>query len=185
MTEKALFTVGVFAGIIDPTRSKILLRRRTETGSIIPGQSFKGNWELPGGAVEQAENFDYEYLGTTLFGKIFDKTGIRIPIDFPQRFVPFPFKTARGFDLALVTSVVMKVDFSDDNLAWASLADLNQMAREFVPAQTEPATDGVGLLSGWGKRMHCMALTCFLERIHLDELHEEASSTLADIREQW
>ena len=47
--EKISTTVGVFAGILDQTTGKLLLRQRVEEDSIIPGKSFKSNWELPGG----------------------------------------------------------------------------------------------------------------------------------------
>ena len=187
MVAKAQFTVGVFAGVINANTGMMLLRRRLETGSIIPGQSFKGNWELPGGGVMETEKVSYDYLTSELAREVLEETGIKIPRDFPQLFVPFPFKGPAGYDLALVSPVsVSELPHLDaEKFLWAFLTGVNQLARQFVPAKKDPPTEGEGLLSGWGKRMHCMALTVFLSGFFSAKVNQEARDTLTAIKNAW
>ena len=47
--EKIRCTVGIYIAILNPVHDgRLLVWRRTEEGSIIPGVSFYGNWEMPG-----------------------------------------------------------------------------------------------------------------------------------------
>ncbi len=59
---KMEITIGVFAGVLHK-EGKLLLQRRKEEESIIPGKSFKGKYELPGGGLEPEEK---EQLFNTL-----------------------------------------------------------------------------------------------------------------------
>src|SRR3989344_5974117 len=134
MADKAKFTVGVFAGIMRQD-GKLLLRRRVETESIIPGQSFMGNWELPGGGVMQQENVSYALLSRELVREVKEETDIEIGelVSPMPNFYPAPFKGPNGYDLALVTSVELDQDpVVKGEHIWVSTEEINQLARELV-----------------------------------------------------
>ncbi len=99
---KVKATIGVFGGIINK-EGKLLLRRRTETSSIIPGKSFKGNWELPGGGVEVEDNMSYSHLAESLEREIYEELGIELSIDpMPAMYPVFYGKLQ---DLAMVVLI--------------------------------------------------------------------------------
>ena len=78
---KLITNVGVFVGFLNPKHDgKLLLVRRTSPDSIIPGVSFKGNWELPGDAMEEVDTIAYNQSVIVAFQKAKEKTGIEIPI---------------------------------------------------------------------------------------------------------
>ena len=69
-----------------------------------------------------------------------------------------------------------------DKFRWVAMDDLNQLAREFVPARREPPTEGKGLLSGWGKSMHCVALSSFLAGVVPAVTSQKAIDILSEIQ---
>lgn len=185
---EARFTVGVFAGLIGPN-GKLLLRRRTEEGSIIPNQSFRGNWELPGGGVMEQDSpqISYDLLRRELIREVIEEVDVKIDdlIRPMPPFYPAPFKRGNGYDLGLVTPIILEVVpiVKGDHL-WVDPDELNQLAREFIAAKKDPPVEGKGLLSGYGKRMHCMALAT-LAVSNNDEYASQAYRTLTEIQESW
>lgn len=151
-------TVGVFAGIINPDTGKLLLRRRTEEDSIIPGKSFQGNWELPGGGVMEAEKIVYNHLINELVREVEEETGMQILIDPMAPLHATLFKGPAGYDLSLVSKVWAATPPSKGEVIWVSTSELNELAEDFAPADKEKGISGRGIVSGYGKRMHCMAL---------------------------
>lgn len=178
MEEKIQASVGVFAGIIK--EGKILLRRRVEIPSIIPGKSFKGCWELPGGGVLVTKDMSYSHLVSQLKREVDEEVGIPITVDpMPPIYPVFFGKTQ---DLALVTPVETSLEPTKGETKWVSLEELNELARRYKPPNKETGEDGQGIISGFGKRMHCMALRAFsVSR----ECGEEAKETLQEIQKNW
>ena len=161
MEEKTKATIGVFAAIMNG-KGKVLLRRRTEIPSIIPGKSYKGCWELPGGGVRITDDMPYSHLVNELVREVAEEVGIVIIVDLMPPMYPVFFGKVQ--DLALVTPVV--VDSSEPiegETRWASLEEVDQLARDYKSANKETGEDGKGIVSGCGKRMHCMILKgmCF------------------------
>lgn len=193
--EKAKVAIGVYAGILNG-QGKILLRRRIGEDSIIPGKSFKGNWELPGGGVMETdeESIPYSYAVKELKREVEEEVGIKIAIIKMPPFYPVMFKGAAGYDLAIVTPVQQE-QISDliagqvipaikGDSIFVSTEELNELAREFVPADKKKGVEGKGLLSGYGKRMHCMALQVLTESRNAD-YSRQAVRTLVEIQEGW
>ena len=179
MEEKIKATVGVFAGIINE-EGKFLLRRRTEISSIIPGKSFKGCWELPGGGVMVAENMPYSHLVNELKREVDEEVGIEIEPDSMPPMYPVFFGKAQ--DLALVVPVETSLEPTKEETKWVSLDELNELAREYKPANKETGEDGQGIVGGYGKRMHCLSLRA-LSFSH--EYGKKAEEALIEIQKNW
>ena len=186
MAEKAKFTVGVFAGIIRRRDGKLLLRRRTETGSIIPGMEFKGCWELPGGGVMETQKVPYCHLAAELLRELTEELGVHVVgIHKMPAFYPMSFKGSAGYDLALVTAILVENLNPACEHVWVSTGELNQLAKDFVAADKKTGASGDGLLSGWGKRMHCMALACLAHSSTSSDYASLAEATLRELMSHW
>jgi len=79
VTERKEFdlTIGVFAGFLN-NDGRLLIQRRKESGSVIPGQNFLGDYELPGGGLNREEK---ERLGRAALLSI-PMSGSLAAIDF-------------------------------------------------------------------------------------------------------
>lgn len=155
MKKKVKATIGVFAGIINPS-GKILLRRRLEESSIT-GESFKGCWELPGGGVLLQDGMPYDHLVRELEREVKEEVGIQIELQFMSPMYPVFFGEAQ--DLALVAPFVTdQKPTTKGETRWVSLEQLNDLAKAYTPPDKETGKEGRGIVSGYGKRMHCMAL---------------------------
>lgn len=183
--------LGMFAGILNPEKSgKLLLRRRTEIDSIIPGKSFKGNWELPGGGVMEGQLKDkvsYDWPIKELVRQVEREVGISLvdPNPMPSVYLTF-FKLPKGgYDLAGVVPIVAPYDDSTKGeTIYVSPEELEKLAREFVPADKKQGKDGKGIVSGYGKRMHCMALAALCNSPN-PEYAEQAQKMLREIQKGW
>jgi len=181
--EKIEATIGIFAGIINE-EGKLLLRRRVEENSIIPGKSFKGCWELPGGGVlKTTADMPYSHLVNQLKKEVNEEIGIPITVDPMPPMYPVFF--GKKEDLAMVTFVETSPSFLKPikgETMWVSLDELNQLAWEFEQPDKKTGKDGKGIVSGYGKRMHCMALKalCFSSVYGW-----EAKKTLEEIQKNW
>ena len=164
--QKVTPTIGVFAGILT-VNGELLLRRRVETDSIVPGKSFKGNWELPGGGVMKGETF--EATNETVIQKALArevKEEVGLEIEMTSMPAMYPAILARKYtekeivDFAFV--VIIQPDQWKGRLKeetmWVSPEKLYKLAMEFEPADRKTGKDGKGIVSGYGKRMHRMAL---------------------------
>lgn len=182
--EKISTTVGVFAGILDQATGKLLLRRRVEEDSIIPGKSFKGNWELPGGGVMDMEKIPYGHLLNELAREVDEEVGVSVSPDPMAPLYAVLFKGPKGYDLAVVTPVITSASPAKGDTVWVSPAELENLAKEFVPANKDKGIDGKGIVSGHGKRMHCMALKALSFSPNI-AYAEEAKAMLAEIQKGW
>lgn len=152
-------TLGVYAGIFNK-EGKLLLRRREEKGSIIPGKSFYGDWELPGGGVEEIGEkpvppVTERYLARELCREVQEEIGMAIEIATIAPLYPTFFQGPNGCDLAVVIPVipplgrVISQKSERGEIIYVSPQELRDLADR---------PKGEQLLSGWGKRMCRMAL---------------------------
>ncbi len=184
--------VGVFAGILRQTDGRLLLRQRTEIPSIIPGKFFNGNWELPGGGVEEAEIVLYNHLTAELIREILEEVEIKFQwgISLASQMNPMPpmhallFKGPEGYDLAMVTVLETSLLPLKGRTLWVNAEQLARLVKEFEPADKKTGKDGKGLLGGYGKRMHCMALQALCSSRD-PESAERAKKTLLAIQKTW
>lgn len=183
---KASTTLGMFVGVLKPEMGgRLLLRRRTELESIT-GKSFKGCWELPGGAVEETkEEVNYCYPIKEAFRELEEEVGIFIDnfsLMVPV-FLTF-FKGPKGYDLAGVVPVISCQRPTKGETIYVNPAELSELAKSFALPDKNTGQDGRGLLSGWGKRMCCMALAAMTYSPNSDFV-EQARKMLNEIQKDW
>ena len=182
---KASMNLGVYAGILNPKKEgKLLLRRRVEEDSIIPGKSFRGNWELPGGGVMETEKPGYDWLVRELKREVEEEVGISIPVDLMPPMYSLFFRGPLGDDLAQVTPIIAEVEPAKGETRWVSPTELESLAEEFVPANKKAGIEGKGIVSGYGKRMHCMALASLCHSPN-PKYAKQATEMLREIQEGW
>lgn len=230
MGEKEFsLTVGVFVGILNE-EGKLLLQRRIEKDSIIAGKSFFGDYELPGGGLNE-EGYKrlfygavleavpsletclmYEMYGTApelkaltkekvileaLKRRVFEEEGIIIlleGLEFRDVYQAVLIqREARKIDIALCVPVrwgkwSCHGAGSGREIKWVNVEELNDLTRK---------PKGEQLVSGFGKRMHRMALWAlfyahkdsFKALGELIEIHKEMKSGTAsgapNIRESF
>ncbi len=185
---KATMNLGMYLGLLNK-EGKLLLRRREETESIIPGVSFRGNWELPGGAVEEtpAEKVRYDYPIQEAVREVAEEVGISVSLaGMPPVFLAF-FKGPKGYDLAGVTPLITAEEPTRGETVWVSPSELKALAQEFI-SETDAKKQGLkeakGLLGGWGKRMCCLALVA-LSHSPNPEFAKQAQEMLKEIQKGW
>lgn len=183
--EKVRTTRGIYAGVLDPRNGKLLLIRRMKKDSIIPGQSFFGNWELPGGAVMTTDViFPYNWYLKELHRLVQEKAGITIAIHGLPPMYSVMFKDPRNgdYDEASVIPFVFRDAPTSDHI-YVSPTELDALAEEFKPANEAKGISGTGLLSGRGKRQHCMALAalCKSPNIEFADLAERMLRRITDL----
>lgn len=185
-TDKMTVARGFYAGVMQPDTGKLLLVRRTKTDSIVPGVSFRGNLELPGGAVMASPDpsVSYNYYLRDLMRLLHEKTGILIIIRGLPAMYSVLFKGSNGYDEASVVPLVSSVKPSVGDTAFVSPYELRVLAEEYRPADEAKGISGEGLLSGYGKRMHCMALAA-LTHSPKQEFVREAVSALSELTVSW
>jgi len=163
--DKLSTNVGMFVGFLR-CDGRLLLVRRTSTDSIIPDVSFKGNWELPGGAEEESDIVGYNYSVEVAFAKAKNKVGIDVSVDDQPFLGPIygtSFKGPQGYDLGQVVPFVTELKPTLGETMWVSPAELEDLAAKFVSkseAKKQGLPEANGLLSGKGKRMYLMAMSC-------------------------
>ena len=157
---KIVATLSIYVGFINEV-GKLLLVKRTSDESVVPGVSFRGNWELPGGSVEDADSLSYDYHIRTGIAKAEEKVGIHLDFTQAPRMYTFLFKGAAGCDLCAVIPVVSHKLPNKGETLYVSPLELKGLAVQFVSAtdaEKQGLSEGQGLISGWGKRMCCMSL---------------------------
>lgn len=166
---KLITTKGSYVGFLNPTQNgRLLLVRRTSTHSIIPGVSFKGCWELPGGAEEEADQISYNYSVEVAFAKARDKVGIDVPPQDRPFLGPFygtDFKGPAGYDEGQVVPVVSNLLPTLGETMWVDPTELDGLAQRFIPedeAKKRGLPEADGLMSGKGKRMYLMAMSALV-----------------------
>jgi len=184
--EKIRCTIGIYIAILNPDRhGRLLIWRRTEEGSIIPGVSFYGNWEMPGGGVyvpSTQVGYDYPLKeGVRQLEEEVGIKGLRLLGMRPTSILLFQT------DLALVVPWIVSAEPTKGETRWVSTAEYNQLAKEFIgpkEAKEQGLPEARGLVSGWGKRMHCLGLWALTHSPN-EDFTGEALSTLDSIIGTW
>jgi ADP-ribose pyrophosphatase YjhB (NUDIX family) len=148
--------LSVFAGIFNE-EGKLLLRRRRKESREIPCP-YEGDWELPGGTIEE-ENIwkikDERIFGKELAREVMEETGLSIetpvmPILYPAVYVN---KEKGKIDCAFLIpiGIIAEEPTKGENI-YVDPKELKERAERPIGEQ---------LVSGWGKRMCRMALMAF------------------------
>ncbi|MDO8633363.1 MAG: NUDIX domain-containing protein [Candidatus Wildermuthbacteria bacterium] len=148
----------MFIGLFNPRESdKLLVRRRVRE------LTFRGNWDLPGGGVEEVGESNYDHLVAEGFRELEEEVGIEISVipGYAYSMYAAFLKGQKANDLALVIPCVSYDYPTRGETRWVSVEELNALAREFVPLDEAKKQEARGLVSGWGKRMHRLALSAF------------------------
>jgi hypothetical protein len=193
MEEKVSANLGIYLGILSPANGSLCLTRRYVEHSITPGKSYKGCYELTGGAVLKAKNPSYDHPYKELVRLVEKKIGPKILSGGPKTLSVFGLlpsymmllkKTDGTYDLAMVIPLEIPLHPWVGEQRWVSTAELNKLAREFVQADPKKEIEGKGLLSGYGKRMHCMSLAALTFSSNYNNVRL-AKKTLAKIQKNW
>jgi 8-oxo-dGTP pyrophosphatase MutT (NUDIX family) len=149
-------TLSVFAGIFNE-EGKLLLRRRRKESNEIPCP-YEGDWELPGGTIE--EKTVWKIKNERIFGKelareVMEETGLSIKISvMPILHSAVYVDREKGkVDCAFLIpiGIVREKPTKGENI-YVTPKELKKLAEKPVGEQ---------LVSGWGKRMCRMALMAF------------------------
>jgi len=193
---KASMNLGMYVGFLNPNKDgRLLLRRRIEEDSIIPDPndpaktiSFRGNWENIGGAAEETseEKVSYDYPIKEAVREAAEEVGILVSLSgMPPVYLVF-FKGPKGYDLAGITPVITTEEPTKGETMYVSPQELEALVEEFI-SETEAKKQGKeakGLLSGKGKRQHCMALAALCHSPN-SEYQKQAKEMLAEIQKGW
>jgi len=170
-------TIGVFAGIFNEN-GKILLRRREEKNSIISSKSYKGDWELPGGTMEEDNIWkatSERIVGQELAREVEEETGISIevismPVMYPTVYIS---KKKRRVDFAFMIPVgIARERPTKGETTYVSPKELRELADR---------SKGGQLVSGWGRRMCRMALMALCNSPN-HQYRDEAQKMLLEIQ---
>ncbi len=153
-------TIGVFAGLLTSV-GKVRLQRRIEKDSIIPGKSYEGDYELPGGRVGEKDlrkALTLEVLQRELVSRVENDLGITIKTlpPAPMLYLTIYEDMAKGVcDWAFMMPVPPPPVYWDEN-APMTRKTIDVSPIELYELAQQPK--GQQLLSGWGKRMCRMSL---------------------------
>jgi len=178
-------TIGIFAGLMTST-GKLRLQRRIEQGSIIPGKSYEGDYELPGGRVGEKDlkkALTLEVLKNELILRVERDLGIAVrPHILPPVYLAVFEDRAKDIcDWAFMMPVPPPPFYWDENAPTArTTVDVNP--QELYDLAQRPK--GEQLLSGWGKRMCRLSLGALLNSSSSD-YQLEARKYLDEIRPDW
>ena len=152
-------TIGMNFGFLDPKSGKLLVKQR-----VSEEQTFRGNWDMPGGGVEEVGTSQVRYDHPILEAvrEADEEVGIRLPLmGMPPVHLTL-FKNRQGeYDLAGVIPYVTDKKPTRGITMWVSPKELETLAAEFVSerdARKQGLSEAKGLVSGLGKRMHCLCL---------------------------
>ena len=121
-------------------------------------------------------------VGYNDYRKRANKKGIEFELDLMPGMHPVFF--GKSQDLALVVPTESSLEPTKGETKWVSLEELNELAKEYKPANKETGEDGQGIVSGFGKRMHCMSIKTFC-LVGSQEAQKEAQETLEEIQKNW
>jgi hypothetical protein len=176
-------TISVYAGMFFPQNSKygssgkLVLHRRPDN------VKFAGDWELLGGGIS-AKAFshanDERVIRKELAKIISEKVNFSLEIELDHMPQMYPAVIKGGSDCAFVVSAwtnEMGLSiFSEDNFKLVSPQELLELAN---------GPEGNRLLSGYGKRMHRLALKAFqFPHCSSDDYKKEAEKMLQEIYDQ-
>jgi len=176
-------TIGIFAGLLTSS-GKLRLQRRIEKGSIIPGKSYEGDYELPGGRVGENDlkkALSLEVLKNELTLRVEKDLGINVKTHIlPSVYLAIFEDPAKDIcDWAFMMPIM---PFYWDERASAERTTIDVSPQELYQLAQRPK--GEQLLSGWGKRMCRLSLGALLNSSNPD-YQFEARKYLDEIRPDW
>lgn len=180
--------LGAYVAFLSWENGKLLLIQREETESMLKGVSFRGCWELPGAQVKGANILRYNYLAQTAFNGAEEKTGIHIPPNAWPFLGPWycpMHDSGKDYDVGMVLPFPTNLKPSKGTTVWVSPSQLEVLAVKFISetdAKQKGSSQGDGLVSGWGKRMCCMALSALKHSPH-SEYARQANQMLNEIQQ--
>jgi len=178
-------TIGIFAGLLT-SKGKIRLQRRIEKDSIIPGKSYEGDYELPGGRVEEKDlkkALNLETLKNELILRVEKDLGIAIrPCILPSVYLTIFEDPSKGIcDWAFMVPIPPPPFYWNEN-APTKRTTFDVSPQELYELARRPK--GEQLLSGWGKRMCRMSLGALLDSPN-KEFGLQAQRYLNGIKPDW
>jgi len=163
-------SIGLFAGIFN-AEGKLLVKRRPQ------GISLAGEWDLPGGAVEEENNakaFDERIIGEELAREVEEEVGLKISIDPMPAMFPAVLKGGKDWAFVIRVGTILKEPTKGES-KYVSPDELKELVEG-------PA--GNRIVSGWGKRMSRLALMAFIHGPN-KEYARRASQLIEEIQVAW
>jgi ADP-ribose pyrophosphatase YjhB (NUDIX family) len=153
-------------------------------GSIIPGKTYEGDYELPGGRVEEKnlkKALTLETLEIELIREVKEELGIVIvPHPAPPLYLAVYEDPSREIcDWAFMMSVPPGRPYWDENSP-TKRTTIDVSPEELRKLANEPK--GQQLLSGWGKRMCRLSLGALLSS---GNYNSEARKCLDEVKPDW
>ncbi len=178
-------TIGVFAGLLT-SEGKIRLQRRIEKDSLVPGKTYEGDYELPGGRVGEKnlkKALTLGVLAKELVLRVENDLGISILIHpNPPLYWTKYEDVAKGIcDWAFAMPVPPLLPYWDEN-ALMVRKTIDVGPDELYELAQQPK--GQQLLSGWGKRMCRMSLGVLLNSDN-PAYRLSAEKYLNEINPEW
>ncbi|PIP24939.1 MAG: hypothetical protein COX34_01500 [Candidatus Nealsonbacteria bacterium CG23_combo_of_CG06-09_8_20_14_all_36_12] len=178
-------TIGAFLGLITK-EGKLRLQQRTEKGSpIIPGVSYRGDYELTGGGVKEKDLKKVLTL-EELFkeAKREAKEELGVVVFMPKQ-------------LSLYRAVFVNQEKGTEDWAltipippecWNETTKMKRITIDVNPDELRELANrpkGEQLLSGWGKRMCRMSLGTIFTSSTDPKYVNEAKIMLTEIKPDW
>jgi 8-oxo-dGTP pyrophosphatase MutT (NUDIX family) len=177
-------TIGMFFGFLDADTGKLLVKRR------LFEDPFRGNWDLPGGGVQTVDSATvrYDHPISEANREAEEEVGMHAVKDPMPAVYLVLFKASLGnYDLAGVIPYVTNEKPTKGEIMWVSPQELQALAQEFISeadAKRQGLSEAKGLVSGVGKRMHCMCLRALTFSPNRDYA-SDAQFMLAEIQTTW
>lgn len=182
-------TIGVFAGLLD-RNGKLLLQRRLEKSSLLPGKTFKGDWELPGGKIREKDilkALTMEVFWREMLREAKEELGVEIKtryLRWPPLYLAVYTDEEKGInDWAFMIPIISSGDWD----GWYAPEGLKREVMYVEPQTLKEVANrpkGDQLVSGWGKRMCRMALGALLHSSNRS-YSREAEEMLDEIQSDW
>lgn len=177
-------TIGVFAGLLT-SQGKLRLQRRVEKDSIIPGKTYEGDWELPGGRIKEKDikkALTIEVLGEELRREVMEELGI--PIAIPKKpsiyLAKYEDLEKNICDWALMIPILSR-DWNENAKTKRTTIDVNPLELRGLAFRLK----GNQLVSGWSKRMCRMSEgALFNSYKYKEEAERETLTRLSRIGEK-
>lgn len=176
-------TISVYAAMFFPDSTKF----KEDCGKLVlhrrpTGVSFAGDWELLGGGISgiaNAQTNDERIIGKELNRIILEKISFSVEIEI-EYMPPMHAAVLKGgsdwaFVVPVITNSIGIAIFGMTNLMLVSPGELLALAN---------GPEGNRLLSGYGKRMHRLALAAFIYSSN-EEYKKEAREMRKEIHDSW
>ncbi|MBM3257727.1 MAG: hypothetical protein FJZ05_00720 [Candidatus Nealsonbacteria bacterium] len=176
--------IGVFFGLITK-KGKVRLQKRIEKGStVIPGMSYKGDFELTGGGIKE-KDLKRVLTPQGLFSEAAREAReeLGLEVSTPAKFSIYRavfVNNEKNTDWAFMIPIPPKY--------WDEKAKTKRETIDVSPDELQELANrpkGEQLLSGWGKRMCRMSLGAIFAASTNPKYVNDARIMLTDIKPDW